>query len=204
MSRNASENRPRVSALVGVCVALSAAGCGLFEPRTPESPTVPGLDFLPPNDDSTVIANLESAVVQKNESNYIRCFADPATTSKPFTFVASSEGLAQYGSIFSAWTRTDERNYFLNLISHAIPVGASNLELVAKAPPTVTADSVVRYYDYVFVFQQNQPSFPDTARGSLMFTLAPDNNGQWMIFRWVDFKTGPAISWSMFKGKFSS
>lgn len=192
------------SVLTGVFVPLAVTGCGLFEPRTPESPTVPGLDFLPPNDDSTVITNLESAIIQKNESNYIRCFADPALTPKTFVFVPSSEGLAQYGSILSGWTRTDELNYFRNLKSHGIPVGASNLQLFTKSPPTVTADSVVRYYDYEFVFQHDQANFPDTARGSLMFTLAPDNNGQWMIFRWVDLKTRADITWSMFKGKFSS
>ena len=196
--------RSRHAALAGMIVSCAIAGCGLFEPRTPESPTVPGLDFLPPNDDSTVITNLESAIIQKNEQNYIRCFADPATTSKTFVFVPSSEGLAQYGSILSAWTRTDEGNYFRNLISHASAVGSSNLLLSTKSPPTVTADSVVRYYDYEFVFQHNQANFPDTARGSLMFTLAPDNNGQWMIFRWVDLKTRADITWSMFKGKFSS
>lgn len=183
---------------------LYAWGCGLFEPRAAENPSQPSLDFRPAPDAQTVINNLQSAISQKSETNYISCFADPATTSRPFTFVASADGVAQYGSLFTSWTRTEELNYFRNLRARSGTSGISDLQLTQKSPPAVSADSVVYSLDYVFRFEHTDATFPTRARGTLQFTLGPDNNGQWMIYRWIDFKSTNDITWSIFKGKFSN
>jgi hypothetical protein len=193
------------SALVPVLAALLlAGGCGLFEPRNAADPTEPGQDFQPVPDAQTVVANLQSAVSQKSETNYMRCFADPATTPRPFTFVPSAEGVSQYGSLLTSWTRAEELNYFRNLKSRSSGSGFSDLQVSAPRTTIISADSVVYTCDYVFTFEHNDPNFPKSARGTLTFTLGPDNNGQWMIFRWIDFSAGNGITWSMFKGKFSN
>jgi len=187
-----------------VALVLVTPSCGLFETRPAESPSQPSLDFRPAPDAQTVISNLQSAISQKSETNYIRCFADPATTSKPFAFVAAADGVAQYGGLFSGWSRTEELNYFQNLKARGTTSGSSDLQLTEKTPPAVSADSVVYSFDYVFRFEHTDAAFPTSARGTLQFTLGPDNNGQWMIFRWIDFKSTNDITWSVFKGKFSN
>ncbi len=183
---------------------LAAAGCGLFEPRSAQDPTEPGQDFQPVPDPQTVVANLQSAVSQKSENNYMRCFADPATTSRPFSFTPSAEGVGQYGSLLLNWTRSDELNYFRNLKSRSSGSGYSDLAISAPRMTSISADSVIYTCDYVFAFEHNDPNFPSSARGTLTFTMGPDNNGQWMIYRWVDYSSGNGITWSLFKGKFSN
>jgi hypothetical protein len=192
--------------LLSAMAALSfvACGCGLFNPRSAENPTSPGLDYQPAPDAKTVISNLQNAITQRSETNYILCFADPATTPRPFVFDAAADGIAQYGGLFTAWNRTDELAYFRNLAARTGPTGTSDLQLTEKSPPAVSADSTVYYYDYVLRFDHNDPTFPKFARGTLQFTLGADNNGQWMIYRWIDVKSTNDITWSVFKGKFSN
>jgi hypothetical protein len=185
-------------------LVLVAWGCGLFEPRSAQDPSSPSLDYRPAPDAATVISNLQSAISQQSETNYIRCFADPATTPRPFVFDAAADGLAQYGSLFTAWSRTDELAYFRNLAARTGPTGTSDLQLTEKSPPAVSADSTVYYYDYILRFDHNDPTFPKIGRGTLQFTLGADNNGQWMIYRWIDVKSTNDITWSVFKGKFSN
>jgi hypothetical protein len=179
------------------------SGCGLFEPRDPESPTQSSLDYTPPTDPAIVITNLQSAVNQKNVANYINCLADPLRSRRMFSFVPSAEASAQYASALIDWGVAQEQAYFQNLIAKSSPTAYANLFLTRK-DSTVTADSVVYSYDYTFTFEHNEPGFPRIARGNLQFALAPDASNFWSIYRWMDFKTGSDITWSMFKGKFSN
>jgi len=193
------------SASLSLCGALGIVlqGCGLFEPRQPEEPSQSSLNFKPPTEPSIVIANLQSAIEQKNAANYISCFADPAKGNPPFVFTPSPEAAGLYTAALEAWTLNDEQAYFQNLIARSAPQAFSSLSLTSKGS-TVSADSVVYGYDYTLVFEHNDPSFPKTARGTLQFTLRVSQSNFWMIQRWVDFKTTGDISWSHFKGKFSN
>lgn len=177
--------------------------CGLFEPRTPEDPSQASLNFRPPTDPAIVIANLQSAIDQKNVANYASCFADPMKVGRPFLFAPSAEASAQYAGVFSSWSFTQEQSYFQNLVAKSSPTAFSNLLLTLKTS-AVTADSVIYSYDYILTFEHNEIGFPKTARGNLQFTLVTDNSNFWTIYRWIDFKTGGDITWSMFKGKFSN
>jgi hypothetical protein len=178
-------------------------GCGLFEPRSPEAPSQSSLDYQPPTDPSLVIANLESAVGQKSVANYTACFADPQKSSRPFVFIPSAEASSLYGSVLNNWSTAQEQAYFQNLIAKSSPNAYSSLFLTVR-DSLISADSVTYTYDYVFTFEHNEPGFAHTARGNLQFTLAPDASNFWSIHRWIDFKTGDDITWSMFKGKFSN
>lgn len=184
-------------------VFFSIPGCGLFGPRDPEPPTQSGLNNRPPTEPSIVIANLQSAIDQKNIVNYMGCFADPSKGSLRFVFIPSADAGALYAGALSTWSYQDEESYFQNLIARSPAQAFSSLSLTLKTS-TVSADSVVYSYDYVLVFEHNDPGFPRTARGALQFTVRVDNSNFWMIQRWVDFKTTPDISWSHFKGNFSN
>jgi hypothetical protein len=179
------------------------SGCSLFEPRDPEDPATSRLDFRPPTEPSIVIDNLQSAIDQKSVANYTACFPDAGAGGQTFVFVPSAEASAQYGLALSSWGTAQEQAYFQNLIARSASNAFANLQLVQKSQ-LVTADSVIYSYDYVFTFEHSEAGFPKTARGNLQFALAPDAGNRWSIYRWIDFKTGSDITWSMFKGKFSN
>jgi hypothetical protein len=178
-------------------------GCGLFDPRDPEPPSQSSLNFRPPTEPAIVIANLQSAVEQKNSANYISCFADPAKLTSPYVFIPSADAEAQYGGALARWGREDEDAYFRNLIARSPNNAFSTLSLALKSS-TVTADSVVHSYDYVLVFEHSDAGFPKTARGNLQFTMVTDPGNFWVILRWLDFKTTNDVTWSHFKGRFSN
>jgi hypothetical protein len=178
-------------------------GCGLFEPRDPEPPSQSSLNYRPPTDPTIVIANLQSAIEQKNAANYLACFTDPLRTGQPYIFLPAADAQAQYGSILAEWNRDEEQSYFLNLIARSSANAFSSLSLVLKSS-TVNADSVMYSYEYTLVFEHSDASFPKTAKGVLWFTLRPDNSNFWAIQRWSDFTTQNAISWSHFKGRFGN
>ncbi len=186
-----------------LATGLLISGCNLFAPRDPEDPAASRLDFLPPTEPSIVIENLQSAIDQKSIANYSACFSDAAAGGKTFVFIPSAEASAQYGLALAAWGPAQEQAYFQNLIARSAPNAYASLQLTQKSQ-LVTADSVIYSYDYTFTFDHGEAGFPTTAQGNLQFALAPDAGNRWSIYRWIDFKTGNEITWSMFKGKFSN
>ena len=194
---------PQRSARFVFCVFAALCGCSLIEPREPEEPSQTGLDFSPPTDPTIVIANLQGAIDQKNLANYVSCFADPAKTSRPFTFVASAEARAQYPAILDGWSLDDERDYFQNMMAKTQKGAFSNL-LLSLRSSAIAADSVTYSYDYVLTIEHTDPGIQRTARGNLQFTLGADRNRFWAIYRWIDFKTTSDVTWSAFKGKFGN
>jgi hypothetical protein len=183
--------------------SILSSGCGLFEPRDPESPSQSSLNYSPPTDPMVVIANLQSAVEQKNAANYMACIVDPAKTGQDFIFLPAANAMADYGTALRNWTRSEEESYFKNLIARKTTSAFSSLTLSLKSS-SVYADSVIYSYEYTFVFEHSDATFPRTAKGVLWFTLRPDNSNFWAIYRWTDFATLETISWSQFKGKFSN
>lgn len=149
------------------------------------------------------MANLQSAIDQKNIVNYMGCFADPSKGNLPFVFIPSADAGALYAGALTGWSYEDEQSYFQNLIARSPVQAFSSLSLALKTS-TISADSVVYSCDYVLVFEHTDPGFPRTARGALQFTVRVDDSNFWMIQRWVDFKTTTDISWSHFKGNFSN
>jgi hypothetical protein len=189
--------------VVLLLLAATAAGCGLFEPRDPEEPSQSSLNNRPPTEPSIVIANLQSAIEQRNPTNYVTCFSDESRGAQRFVFIPSADAAAAYGGTLSAWSLDEERSYFQNLVARSAQQAFASLTLNLKTT-TVTSDSVVSAYDYVLVFEHNDPGFPKTARGSLQFTFREDASNFWAIQRWVDFKSTTDVAWSDFKGKFSN
>lgn len=188
-----------------VFLALLPAGCGLFEPRQPESPTAPSDSFRPSTDPDALIENLQNAIAQKNVVNYERCFAEPSHAAEPFVFAPSSAALAVYAAVFAHWTVDEERQYFQNLVarSQGKSNAVSNLTLTHKTI-IVSGDSAVHSYDYTLTFEHTDPTFPQTAIGTMQVVMGPDNNNAWVIYRWTDYKTTGDVTWSHFKGKFSN
>ncbi len=186
-----------------LALTLAVAGCGLFETREPEPPSQSNCFSEPATRPGVVIVNLVNAVAQKCVDNYAACFSNAADGSQAFMFVPSAEARDQYGSVLLNWTAADEQAYFRNLVAKSVTNGFSGLTLTPR-DSIITPDSVLYTYDYSFTFEHTEPGFPMVARGNLRFTLAPNASNVWSIFRWVDLKTTGDITWSLFKGKFSS
>jgi hypothetical protein len=195
----------RLAYLAAIAASLGAAGCGLFQTRTPEAPTQPSDSFKPATDPDVLVENLQAAIAEKNSVNYLRCLSDPVRSKRTFLFTPSSGAAAVYASVFSAWSLDEERQYFQNLVSRTSGnVNAySNLVLFNKAA-IVTSDSAVHTYDYTLTFDHNEPTFPTTAAGTMQLVMIPDNTNAWVICRWTDFKSTSEVTWSHFKGKFSN
>jgi len=189
--------------LLAAGLSVHGAGCGLFEPRNPESPTQSSESFLPPTDPLIVVANLQSAIEQKSVPNYVQCLADPQAGVHAFLFVPSSEGTALYSSLFRNWTTTEEQAYFQNLTTRTSPASISKLDLTEKTR-SLAADSALLEYDYTLTFENTVSGFPSRASGNLQFALQRSSSNFWTIYRWTDFKTTNDITWSLFKGKFSN
>ena len=180
-----------------------AGGCGLFEPRSPEAPTQSSQTFLPATDPLIVISNLQDAIEQKSVPNYMQCLADPLAGVHTFLFVPSSEGTAQYGSLFRTWSTAEEQAYFQNLTTRTTPASISKLDLTEKTR-SLAADSALLEYDYTLTFENTAAGFPSRASGNIQFALQRSSSNIWTIYRWTDFKTTNDITWSLFKGKFSN
>ena len=189
--------------LLALGLAQYGTGCGLFEPRAPESPTQSSQTFLPPTDPLIVISNLQNAIEQKSVSNYVQCLAAPLAGVHVFLFVPSSEGTALYASLFRNWSPAEEQAYFQNLTTRTAPTSISKLDLTEKTR-SLAADSALLEYDYTLTFENTVAGFPSRASGNLQFALQRSSSNIWTIYRWADFKTTNDITWSLFKGKFSN
>jgi len=190
--------------LFAAALAVQAlTGCGLFEPRTPQSPTQSSQTFLPPTDPFTVMSNLQSAVAQKSVPNYVQCLADQSSGGRAYVFVPSAEGTALYSSLFRSWTTAEEQAYFQNLTTRTTPASFSQLVLTQKSQ-SLAADSALLEYDYTLTFENTMAGFPSRASGDVQFALQRSASNIWTIYRWTDFKTTSDATWSLFKGKFSN
>ena len=192
-----------MAAVLGGAALLLAHGCGIFEPRTPQDPSQPSLDFLPPTDPLTVISNFQNAIAEKSVPNYMQCLSDPISAPRPFVFIPSSEGTAVYASLFRTWSIADEQAYFQNLTTRTTPTSVSSLVLTQKNI-SLSPDSAVIEYTYVLTFEHTVSGFPTRSSGDVQFVLLRSSSNIWTIYRWTDFKTTSDVSWSLFKGKFSN
>ena len=193
----------RVAPTSLLLVITALAGCGLFEPRTPQDPTESGGQFPPATDPRITISNLQRSVDLKSVQYYIQCLSTPATDGRTFLFTPSSEGSAQYASVFRSWGVAEEQAYFQNLSARTTSTSRSGLVLNEKTF-FLNADSALAEYDYVLTFEHTDPTFPKAASGNLQFALIRNNSNVWTICRWSDFKTTSDPTWSLFKGKFSN
>jgi len=178
--------------------------CQLFKTREPELPTeVSGRsNWKQPITPDITLENLRNAIYDRNTENYIRCFVDANFSDRNFKFIPTQEAQIQYPEIFRNWNLNDERNYFNNLKSNVPSNGTSDLYLSGSFQSLGT-DSAVYYGFYLVSFQHTIKDIPQSAKGNLQFYLAPDRNGNWVIYKWIDVKIENEFSWSELKAKFT-
>lgn len=172
--------------------------CNIFETRSPESPSQQSSQFIQPVTPDIVFQNLKNSIEDYNVDNYIRCLSDVEITNKNFKFIpAAVTGIDR--AIFNNWSIESERQYFINLGKP--PYGRANLTLTNRRDVYVSSDSVVINYDYLLFYPRANQNY--NANGNAQFYLSVDRNGNWSIYRWEDFNTTQALTWTHIKAVFS-
>lgn len=175
------------------------SSCNIFETRSPENPTENSSIFIQPVTPDIVIQNLKSSIEDYNIDNYIRCLSAYEVTNKTFKFIpAAVTGIDR--AIFDNWTIESERQYLTNLGKPAY--GRASLTLTNRQDIYVSSDSIIVNYNYSLFYPRTNQNY--NASGNLQFYISVDKNGNWSIYRWEDFNTTQAITWTYIKAIFST
>jgi len=190
-----------------ICITLIAlaamVSCNIFETREPEPPTQSSSNYIPPSEPSLVLSNMANAFRDMNSVNYLKSFADSATSGRSFAFEPTPQAKLKYGGVFLSWAKQSEQQYFENVRSK-IPSGSSaSLAFDALTAQSLQSDSAQYEATYRLTAQHSVASIPKEARGRAQFFLLADRSRNWVIWRWVDVPTGAStFTWSDLKGEF--
>ncbi len=175
--------------------------CDIFTTRTPEEPDKPSSNFLAATSPAILFNNLKSSVEEKIVENYISCFVDTSYLKKKYNFIAATGSIAQY-PVLKNWSLSEEKQYFINLISK-LPEG-KNIELtLTNTQLNLFGDSAVYYYDYNLVVYSDNKLIGGPYKGSAQFKIFTDSRNQWSIVEWQDIKKENYSCWSDLKGRTS-
>lgn len=175
--------------VVAVVIVSTVAGCNLFSTRTPEPPGSGTVQFDQPTSELIVVANMLSAIGQKNTEAFMLCLADTLQGFSPaqqYSFEPSAEAGARFGAKFTSWSRTDERQAFLALVSRLGPDQVPTVTLGDAHFDVRSPDSAVYVATYLLQLPIALPSVPTRVAGTLRWTIVPNRLGLWAISRWRD------------------
>ncbi|NQW30438.1 MAG: hypothetical protein HQ472_07995 [Ignavibacteria bacterium] len=176
--------------------------------RTPEDPTGSRGTYQPPTSPAIVLENFRNAVEEKNTENFILCLADQTTRSKyEFTFQPSAEARARYQSLFSSWTVQKERQAFLSMIARLALEQRPSLVFSNTNIAFASPDSTVYVTDYTFIVAHGLSNVSETLNGTAVFTITPENSGQWSVSGWSDAKRqsdSVENTWSQLKAQLTN
>ena len=184
-----------------VAMLLVYGGCDLFETRTPQNPSQSGSTFTDPTSQDVVINNLRYAISEKVKLNYLRCLADTQSNGRNFSFTPTVEAASRYQGVFESWDRASEEQYFKNL-SESRTGGVSSLDFFDATWNPVASDEFLYTAKYHLIFQHQNGSVGQEARGNAQFYIARDNQSRWSIYRWVDLRDTSNVTWSDLKASF--
>jgi len=182
---------------------LAATTCeNPFQTRTPEPPSRSRGTFITPLVPEAVPANLRSAVIEQNLLNYSRSLADPARGGT-FRYHADPAVANARPELFNNWGLDNEKRYF-NLLSAVLPQDSARSLIFTSETVITLGDSAIFVEDYQMRVHHTQQSagIPSRYAGQARFTLRRDSLGEWAIYRWADFSTGSAPTWSALKASF--
>ncbi len=185
---------------ISAAILVFAAGCGLFDTRSPEEPVTIRSTFEPPTTPEALVRNLTFSIFEKNSTNYQKCLS-----LTQFSYVPDSKAQSLYGIIFQNWDVNSEKFYYENLISQTNAEASSNLFLSNAVTNIITPDSAIYTADYIVVFQHNKTNVPKSSVGNMKLSLKADESNYFYITLWEDFRKNEAdFTWSELKANFSN
>lgn len=181
-------------------------GCDAFTTRTPERPGSSTVQFDQPVSELIVVSNMLNAIRQKNTDAFMLCLADTAhgyVPSQQYRFEPSAEAGARFGDKFTVWSRTEERQAFVALMSRLGPDQTPTLILDNAHFDIRLPDSAVYVATYRLELPIALPTVPTRVAGTLRWTIVPNRLGLWAISRWQDAPSSASDSipdtWSTLK-----
>lgn len=173
-----------------------------FSVRDAELPVDNSDTFERPTLSETVLFNLKYALLQKNVSNYEKCFiSENNSTNYHYKFLHDQR--IESGLLLN-WKLNDEIQYLSN-ITNSDSLKSINLtyldSLTYKSISTVP-DSVWTSFDYELNVTFNDSTY--LYKGNSIVKLVKDDNSLWSIYYWEDRSTSDNYlnSWSILKLKF--
>ncbi|MCX7930276.1 MAG: hypothetical protein N2663_06115 [Chlorobi bacterium] len=189
-----------------IIVAVLVVGCDAFATRTPDPPGSGPIEFAQPTSELIVVENFQKALAQKNTEAFMLCLADTAqgfVSSQQYRYEPSAEAGARFSDKFRQWSRTDERQAFLSLVSRLGPDATPALSLGDARFDVRLPDSAVYVATYILQLPIALPSVPTRVAGTLRWTIVPNRLGLWAIARWSDASSQSSDSvpdtWSTLK-----
>lgn len=186
----------RLPLYIALCLCLT--GCGVFDPRTPEAPDSGGGTFLQPDTPERVAENLQNAIAELSDQNYIRSLAID------FAFEPTVSAAAREPLLWTDWGRAQEGTYFGRLKDAAAPFDGHSLELIDVTRTIVTDTRFVVDASYLLTVRHSRTDegVPIEVQGRLIWEIVQGADGLWQLQRWTDQELGTEPSWSDLKAAF--
>jgi len=182
--------------LITIAIGL---GCqNPFATREVEAPNRDRSNREIPSDPEAVLRNLQYAIADKNETNYMDCLTPNAFF---FQFIPDQIVKEFNPTVFERWGLEAERNYF-NQIRNYVPDDSLSQLIFQEISSEVFADSALLRQKYTLILRHTyQGNVPRKVTGQAYFWLFKEA-GYWFIRRWFDFGTAGEPSWSTIKAGF--
>ncbi len=191
--------------LVVIGLAIGFGACeNPFQTRTPEPPQRSQGTFVLPHSPGIVFVNLRNAMAELNVVNYERCFADSMRAGRRFRFIPEAAVANTNPGLFSRWSAKEERDYFARM-RDPLPADSIFTLRLDSLQIVVTGDSAtfLQRYELMARHQRQASGVPRRVSGEGRFWLSRDQFGDWSIYRWADFSSGGAFTWSTLKAAFA-
>lgn len=175
-----------------------------FSVRDAEVPSGNSDTFDDPRQEEIVLSNLRFAMIQKNATNYSRCFVDYGYNSiQKFKFIHDQRINDER---INNWTYSDEKEYFRTITTRDSLISINfdiidSLSFNSILPQE--RDSVWTNFNYVITLNFKNSNFE--YRGQSIIKLVKDTvNPLWSIYYWEDLPGNDNYieTWSILKLKF--
>jgi hypothetical protein len=180
-----------------LAVLLVPGGCDLFATREPEVEGSQQSLWTPPTSPEIVVTNLELALEIGNFNDYQRAL------TPDFSFTPDPADVAQLGiefpgdNVFDGWDRSVEVE-----VATTIRAGADSVAVeLVKFEDDLGQPIRLLKYDYKVTLRTG--TLQTFYEGDAWFTIALQENGEWIIREWEDVAIPQTPSWGILKGRSS-
>ena len=178
-------------------------GCDIFLTRPADNPSTNQSINPPATTPEQLIENFKNAISKKDPKEYLVFFSDTVTANKNFIFTPHQKVYLQFASIFSAWNKNYEEQYFTTVKTAMNP--SANPFLIFENSQLIKfqSDSALFTTDYKLFLPHTNQNIITEFKGRSHFYFINSKTKNWVCYRWDDFETAKDSSWSLCKGFFS-
>ena len=192
--------------LIYSCILIIFMSCtNPFTTREAEIPSISDRSdiFDPPVAANIVLSNFRYSLIQKNISNYMRCFVDPELAYL-LTYRFVPDPTSEIDK-FRDWDLQSEQNYITTVFSQSNDLSLEYIEQPQFSNISQSEDSVVTDF-FRYDLRVNFDNGPQIYSGLARMKLVKNVNAMWSIYYWEDIsETGNnQQSWSYLKANFKN